>query len=402
MVITTLILILLVLVAVGIVWVVVKNVISEKSENISLGIFTINVKIKNAVVKENELSVQIKRHPGEGNLSGIKFIFYEGDKSEVIEKDTEMKELEERKFVFLSEEFTELDISNINKVSIALIFKSSSGKKFMGDIIDSYEVGEGSGEGGGECVAETCESLEKECGSWANGTCSGTLDCGTCEIGSECVEGICESSGLILWNKLGSDAEVTNSEIGSNFAISGSPDYQAAKFGDGIRIDAASEIVTITNTPEQYDFAKGTVEMWVKLDTEVVNGASGGGVRHTVFTWYIGGSNDWMRLCFDAAGFYWGIKYSGIVINWNGAEAGIDISADTLTHLAFTWDNEGAGVRKVYINGVEVASKTQDWNDVYMTSATFNLGLYHSGFNPINGIIDNFKWYDYAKTDFED
>ncbi len=60
-VVTSLILILLVLVAVGIVWVVVKNIISEGSEQVSLGMFTVDLEIKNVKVNEGGVDVKVER-----------------------------------------------------------------------------------------------------------------------------------------------------------------------------------------------------------------------------------------------------------------------------------------------------------------------------------------------------
>ena len=50
MVVTSLIIILLVLVAIGIIWVVVQNIITEGTEQVSLGKFTINLEIRSAKI----------------------------------------------------------------------------------------------------------------------------------------------------------------------------------------------------------------------------------------------------------------------------------------------------------------------------------------------------------------
>lgn len=44
--------------------------------------------------------------------------------------------------------------------------------------------------GGGPCIPTTCVALGKNCGSWPDG-CGGTLNCGTCNPGFNCVNGIC-------------------------------------------------------------------------------------------------------------------------------------------------------------------------------------------------------------------
>jgi hypothetical protein len=51
------------------------------------------------------------------------------------------------------------------------------------------------GTGCGSCTPTTCAELKYECGTWPNGDCPGTLDCGTCEdlygVHSICSSGIC-------------------------------------------------------------------------------------------------------------------------------------------------------------------------------------------------------------------
>lgn len=44
------------------------------------------------------------------------------------------------------------------------------------------------------CSSTTCSSLGFNCGVWPNGTCAGTLNCGTCGIGYVCLDGVCTIS----------------------------------------------------------------------------------------------------------------------------------------------------------------------------------------------------------------
>lgn len=85
-------------------------------------------------------------------------------------------------------------IQNIEKVRIVPRM-TSEGKKINCNAeetsIDWDEVAE-CGSGGEVCVSATCASLGYECGSgYANGTCPGTLSCGTCQSGYDCVSGTC-------------------------------------------------------------------------------------------------------------------------------------------------------------------------------------------------------------------
>ncbi|GAG16716.1 unnamed protein product, partial [marine sediment metagenome] len=72
-IVTSLIIILLVLVAVGILYVTYINFVRTGTEDISLGKFTISLEIENVKVNENSVDVRVKRNPGKGDLTGIKF-----------------------------------------------------------------------------------------------------------------------------------------------------------------------------------------------------------------------------------------------------------------------------------------------------------------------------------------
>ena len=69
-IVTTLLIILLSLVAISAVWVVISNVISEGSEDINLGRFTLDLAIKSAYVEGSSIGVKIRRSVG--NLSSYK------------------------------------------------------------------------------------------------------------------------------------------------------------------------------------------------------------------------------------------------------------------------------------------------------------------------------------------
>ncbi len=134
-VVITIILILLMLVAVGVVWIVIRNVISEGGEQVSLGMLTLNLEIENVQVNSGSIDVRVKRNAGKGDLAGINFIISDGVNTEVIKKETTMGELETVNF--------NLDImmnaNNAESVSIAPIFLSESGKEIIGNEVDTYK-----------------------------------------------------------------------------------------------------------------------------------------------------------------------------------------------------------------------------------------------------------------------
>ncbi len=139
-IVATLIIILLVLVAVGIVWVVVNNVIQEGAEEIDLGKFTLDLEIKRVQIEDNNVTVVVvKRNPGEGNFIGMNFVFSDGINSEIIRENTVFQELDEKSFRFT---LTEISTTNLKTISVVPIFELSSGKESIGNIADSFDVSE--------------------------------------------------------------------------------------------------------------------------------------------------------------------------------------------------------------------------------------------------------------------
>lgn len=224
-VLTTLLIVLLSIVAIGVVWVIIQNLISE-GEEISLVGLSLNLKIEKATANESNLNVNVKRNAGEGELVAINFIISDGSNSDVLRKNTNLKELGSENFAFY---LSVLDVGEIAEISIAPVYLSPSGKEIVGGIIDtitfgSGEVGSGGGIGAGSgdsdnngipdneessgegsettCGNSICESGETstscpaDCGSVAecvpvcsefecgSDGCGGT--CGTCEEGFTC------------------------------------------------------------------------------------------------------------------------------------------------------------------------------------------------------------------------
>jgi hypothetical protein len=94
-IIVTLILILVSIVAVGIIWVVVKNIIQTGTEGVGLSQFSLNAKIISVSIdnSSNNISVTVKRNAGKGELEGISFVFSSEGNNEVITRNVSLKEL---------------------------------------------------------------------------------------------------------------------------------------------------------------------------------------------------------------------------------------------------------------------------------------------------------------------
>lgn len=136
MVVTTLILILLSFVAIGIVWVVVKNVIDSGAEEVTMDSFNLNLEIQNVYSENNHLYVNVKRNPGAGNFDGIKFVLDDGTNSEVLYSEANIAELGSNVF--------ELNPNNsiIKEISIVPTFNKSDGDMKIGNVEDKIEFNE--------------------------------------------------------------------------------------------------------------------------------------------------------------------------------------------------------------------------------------------------------------------
>lgn len=142
-VITTVLIILLVLVTIGIIWGIVSGLLKKGVDSISTSTVTLDLSIESATLDTTSgiSNVKIFRNSGEGNLVGIKFVFEDQNNGEVFEKRfTSFNELETKTFTInLNEGEGTLFILGVNKVSIAPILILDSGKEVVGKISDKYE-----------------------------------------------------------------------------------------------------------------------------------------------------------------------------------------------------------------------------------------------------------------------
>lgn len=139
-VVTTLILILLVLVAVGIIWVTLNSFISKAVGSIGLGGFFLDFDIKNVAINNGDVSVTLTRGTGPGDLAGLKFVIFDGINSVVVEKPSNLQELSQGTFNISYSEIS--DLGFINKVSVAPVYKTQTMEEKSSRISDTYKVDE--------------------------------------------------------------------------------------------------------------------------------------------------------------------------------------------------------------------------------------------------------------------
>jgi hypothetical protein len=216
--------------------------------------------------------------------------------------------------------------------------------------------------------------------------------------------------GLLLWNTLGSDSEVQNSQVGPSGQmvqihgnVSGSwlgpiTDgytfaYESALYGNAIRLDKDHMI--------DFDLAlekSGCIEFWYKPDLGPVLEGYFAKVLSTGMPW---NSVIDMEFCNSpqifSAGIDFSVKY--LYSQWN---------LNQFYHLALVWDGDASEPGKMvrfFVDGQEISSGNQnvpDFNKVVSNTTLLLGGPTFTRQNSFCGVIDNLKVWNYPKIDFSD
>lgn len=219
-VVITVIIILLSLVAIGVVWFVVSNILSEGSGEIGIEQFSIDVNFLRASVNTaaGEVSVTVKRATGSGTMTGMKFIVSDGLNSEEFVRNDALTELQERTYVL---ELQSLNPANLRTAEVAPIFTRNN-EDITGDVTDRFTFGsgsfnEGNGNGnGGEvgCGDGTCSIDEDEFNCPADCTTASGEICGNGFCTGEETEQQCPEDCVVpescngVWEGAGEDPGV--------------------------------------------------------------------------------------------------------------------------------------------------------------------------------------------------
>jgi hypothetical protein len=230
-----------------------------------------------------------------------------------------------------------------------------------------------------------------------------------------------DPEGLVLWNKLGSDDEVQNSEVGPGFGISPVVDYV-----DGICSSAlatTNECAYLSMSPDDFfpaDKTQGTVEAWIQkrmlefipYETPLVGffgmhpygeQACGGPGYHSIAAFWSDGYT-------GGGGVHFQLRDSNFTAHVANDLAWDDVPVGQWVHVAFVWDLDGIGGTsdklRIYRDGVVVAANADDiptpgvWPD---TDEVRVLGHHaYNRFGQPTAYLDNIMVWDYAKTDFSD
>ncbi|MDO8610909.1 MAG: hypothetical protein Q7R95_10290, partial [bacterium] len=127
------------LVAITLVWIVVKNLINKNTEEISsLDKLTTDFQIKDrSLISLTDLQIKVHRDVGEGNISGMNFLISNGTKSYNYKVNGSIDELQTKIYKI---QFYPNVSRPLTEVSIAPIFTDNKGKEKQGDIVDKEDL----------------------------------------------------------------------------------------------------------------------------------------------------------------------------------------------------------------------------------------------------------------------
>ena len=201
-VVTTVIIVALTLIAIGIVWAVINELVSEGSGKINLEDLYLDLKIDSVQFDHdaNNVSVKVSRNAGKGNLVGIVFIISTSDSTRTLEVETNLGELEGDTFILDLAEVG-LDSEDVEIISVSPIIGDGTTQGTSGGILDTVIIT------GGSSSSSTSSSTSSSSGSGGD-ECTIDSDCSEayiCEEGS-CVEGCTQNL------ECGQDGWVSNTQ----------------------------------------------------------------------------------------------------------------------------------------------------------------------------------------------
>ncbi len=222
-------------------------------------------------------------------------------------------------------------------------------------------------------------------------------------------EGLAEQD-LLLWNKLGSEAEVTASETGENGELVGTGHaYETARFGNGyVRTDVSSYVKFPQSVLENCR-SRGTLEFWINPKVTNPLAFSYGAFMPVGLS--INGSGAFAFVRWGdgttGQGICGGINFDGTLHRTPDEDEQFVATIGTPFHIALVWDVEGIDgtteTIRIYRDGAVIGISTETWDD----NSTVTYDNFYIGTSPDGGgydkyIMDNIKVWKYAKTDYSD
>lgn len=203
---------------------------------------------------------------------------------------------------------------------------------------------------------------------------------------------------ILLWNKLESDVVVADSEIGPDGTVTGSPTYAAAKFNNGIEVNANGEYAVFSGF-DIINLRAGAFDLWIKP-----NFASTSTTQRFILDFNVaggGGKNSYHRLLWTTGSQFQLVASNGTFSPFISHT----FSSGDLVHIGCTWDENGigGGANNLEIrinNGSPSGASGTLFNTPIPDPLSFRLGNKQTNDTPWDGIIDNIKVWNFIKTEF--
>jgi len=346
-VVTTVIMILLVLVAIGIIWVVVQNLIVRGTEGVGLGKFTINLEVESVSVEDGITYVKVKRGAGEGDLSKIKFVISDGGgDSKTFEGDaSDLDELEEKVFDLEG-------VGLVKEISLVPVLISESGKENLGNEVDKK-------------VLSSKDTLK--------------------------------AAGAVSWWKLDGNA---NDEIGGNNGeINGDVDCEVeGKSGMGCEFDGNSDYIEVADDAS-LNFGTGefTLSAWVNTGGAIDQGSHWNAILEKGH--FSGNPSDKLY------GFF--IPHTGgnankiffVVNDKTNTKSDSALDDNEWHHIVGVRDSSGG--LSMYVDGVQQSATATSGEDVDDVTSLIIGGDNRVSARDFNGLIDEVVIFNRALTEEE-
>ncbi|MEK6906299.1 MAG: LamG-like jellyroll fold domain-containing protein [Nanoarchaeota archaeon] len=431
-VVASLIMILLVFVGIGIVWFAVKNILEQNAEEVNLDKINVAVDIQKVSIYDNTATVTVTRSSGEGDISGIKFVFSDGINSQTFQENISLAQLEQRTFSFN----TIFNSQTLKKVEVYPIFNTGTSGEVVIGKVDSYIIEDNTNICNPSCTGRQCGdngcgnptecgSLTKTCNfttgtcttngtqicsNWLYGACSavnqsqancagkycGSDGCGgvcrTCSFEELCINQICTRNdtqflgniqGLVSWWRFNGNA---NDEMGMNNGnLNGGMNCNVAgKYGNACGFDKINDKIVIShNNNLNIGLNNYTLNLWL-YPYGLKNSCNPSCSDYIFFEKTQSSDSFWFRLRDDD----WPQFYYQNLSNWydrenNGLSTNIKNESWNMITFSFTRGSENMGF---YINGVFMKVLTPSGSSTLGTNISSTGSLTIGGY--FNGTID--------------
>ena len=227
------------------------------------------------------------------------------------------------------------------------------------------------------------------------------------------------SGDLVLWNRLGSQSEIENSEIGLDGTYGGG-DFVEGVFGQAYQVDYDDTDYLVTFPKEVVTPFAGCIEFWARIQDlpEQIGVAEARPIffklRDGIVSYLVGFNAN------DGCGNGGLVGQAGHDITTGSGGAGAwrydqvlgEGQVEAWHHYALVWDemtiagvDDGTRRIALFLDGELESGRWREWHNPYFADITGGqleiLALY-DGFGAGSVAIDNLKIWNYAKTTFCD